>query len=372
MPKKQGGHLNIGEVKSSIIEFILENKEEVEEPAIRKYLFEKYDVIDQGNINRHLHDLQKYECIEFLPPQKKGQINHWDILKLKHLKSIREEFPELRLNKYEKAINMIITELHDDAEYSYAEWLKLYIQLLLSVSFFDTCLEIDAKTLNQRIWKSYITTKDPVRHKRINDLLKICYHTYAKCYSDFKVPEDIFVSVMKKYSVELIGIRNEKATIHLFKNLPGLPEEIPRRIVRVGGYEPVEKIPEKIPDEIDTNEFLNYMLNTIHLIRNQWFDYGSSAYYLLLEHFVIQDILIGVDSDDEQDFMKKTIENWELFHRWPELFDIDINLGDAEIADLKLISDIIYKYKQPALFSDGSNNPDEVTKKLLEYYGFTG
>jgi hypothetical protein len=30
---------------------------------------------------------------------------------------------------------------------------------------------------------------------------------------------------------------------------------------------------------------------------------------LLLEHFLIQDILIGVDSDDEHDFVKKTIEN---------------------------------------------------------------
>jgi hypothetical protein len=34
MPKKQGGHLNIGEVKSSILEFILKNKRPVGEPAI--------------------------------------------------------------------------------------------------------------------------------------------------------------------------------------------------------------------------------------------------------------------------------------------------------------------------------------------------
>jgi hypothetical protein len=368
MPQKQGGHLNIGEVKSSILEFILEQKGAIGEPAIRKYLFEKFDVIDQGNINRHLHYLRKHECIELIPSQKKGLSNHWDIKKLKNLKSIREEFPELQLNKHEKAINIIITELSNDVEYFYGEWLRLHIQLLLSLSFFDTCIEIDSKTLGQRIWKSYTTIKDSFRHERINDLLKICYRAYAKYYSDFKVSEDVFVAIMKKFSVEFITIRTEKAIIEFYKSLPGLPEKMLSRIVKTRFCEPIEEIPDKIPDEIDAKYFEKYMLHALQLIRDQRRDYYSSIYYLLLEHFFIQDVLIGVDSDDEHDFVKKTIENGALFHRWPELFDIDIRLEDAELADLKLVSDIIYKYKQPAQFSDGCNNPDEVKQKVLKYY----
>jgi len=74
MPQKQGDHLNVGEVKSSIIMFILQTMEPVEEPAIRDFLLQKYNVINQGTINRHLHDLQKLDCIELIPPQKKDYV----------------------------------------------------------------------------------------------------------------------------------------------------------------------------------------------------------------------------------------------------------------------------------------------------------
>ena len=45
MQKKQGDRLNVGEVKSSILEFILKNEEPVGEPAIREFLLKKYNVM---------------------------------------------------------------------------------------------------------------------------------------------------------------------------------------------------------------------------------------------------------------------------------------------------------------------------------------
>lgn len=366
MPKKPGGHLNIGEIKSSILKFILENKEPVGEPAIRKYLLDKYDVIDQGNINRHLHYLRKHECTELIPPQKKGLSNQWDIKKLRNLKSIRKEFPKLRLNEHEKAINIIIMELCNDKEHFCFEWLKLHIQLLLSVSFFDTCLEIDIETLCQKIWKSYITVKDPFTHQRINDLLKICYHTYAKHYSNFKVSEGMFVSIMKEFSVEFVRIVTKKDIIEFFKDLPGLPEEIPLQVAKTRLSEPIEEIPKKIPKEIDARDFVKYVLHALQLIIKQRWNFDSSIHYLLLEHFFIQDILIGVDFYDEHYFVKKTIENWDLFDRWPK--PLYKSLGDAELADLELISKIIIKYKQPELFGDLFDNRDEVYQKLIKFY----
>jgi hypothetical protein len=358
MARRLGGHLNIGEVKFSILEFILENKEHVEEPAIRKYLLKKYDVSDQSNINRHLHNLQEQGYIELIPPQKNGRSNQWNIKKLKSLKRIRENFPELRLHKNEKAINTIILEFKRDYTYRF-NWLKIYIQLLLSVSFFDTCIEIDTKTLCQRIEKSYTSLKYPFTYKRINDLLKICYHAYAKYYSDFKVPEDMFTAIMKKFSVELIRFGTKKNIIEHLDNLPGLPEEIALRIIKTRLSETIEKIPKKIPDEINDKDFVQYMLHTLQLIMEQRWDYDLSIPYLLLEHFLIQDILIGVDSDDEHDFVKKTIENLELFQRWPE--PPYMGLGEAELADLKLIKKIIIKYKQPAQLSDLMTNIEEVS-----------
>ena len=93
MPKKQGDRLNVGEVKSSIICFILENVKSVGEPAIRNFLLQKYDLMDQGNINRHLHDLQKLDCIELIPPKKKGSSKLLGYHKTQELKKYSARIP---------------------------------------------------------------------------------------------------------------------------------------------------------------------------------------------------------------------------------------------------------------------------------------
>jgi hypothetical protein len=86
---------------------------------------------------------------------------------------------------------------------------------------------------------------------------------------------------------------------------------------------------------------------------------------LLLEHFFLQDILTGVDSDDEHYFVKKTLDNYALIGKWPESFYM--GLGEAELADLELISEIIIKYKQPSVFYD-LYGKDKVYQELLKWY----
>lgn len=154
MPKRQGDRLNAGEVKSSILKFTLENEGSVGEPAIRDFLQKKYDIMDQGNINRHLHDLQKLDCIELIPPEKKGLRNYWDIKNLKNLKNIKHEFPEVRINDYEKSMNIVLRDLgyFDNSP----DWLNYYLKLLLSTSFFNTCIEAGRWALKEGIWKIYI------------------------------------------------------------------------------------------------------------------------------------------------------------------------------------------------------------------------
>jgi hypothetical protein len=365
MPKKQGGHLNIGEVKSSILEFVLEQKGDVGEPTIRKYLFEKYDVIAQGSINRHLHDLQKHGCIELIPPQKRLR-NYWNIETRTNLKNIRLVFPGLRLNKYGKAIGIIIRELEQDQNNDCFDWLKIYIYLFISVSFFNTCIEADTKILYQGSWNSYTTINDPFRHKRINDLLKICYITCAKRYPDFKVSEDMFTDIVTKTPWEIFRFDHTGYLIKLFeKYLPGLPKEIPLQISKTK-LSRIEKIPEKIPDEIDDKNLVKYMLNTLQLIVERQLDYESLIHDLLLKHFFNHDILIGVDSKEEHEFVKKTLEN----HALPKGSTDSpyVNLRKATLADAKLISETIIKYNQSAKLSDIYDYYDEVYQAVVKYY----
>ena len=178
--------------------------------------------------------------------------------------------------------------------------------------------------------------------------------------------EDIFTDMMKKWPWEVFRFDNKEYILWLFEYyLPGLPEEIPLLIFKTRLSE-VEKIPKKLPDKINDEDLVKYMLNMIQLIMEQKLDYESLRYDLLLKHFFNQDILIGVDSREEHYFVKKTIWNHDLPRGSNDT--PDVNLRKATLADSELISEIIYKYKQPAQFSDGSNNLDEVKQKVLEYY----
>ena len=359
--KRKGEHLKHREVKSSIIECILERNEEVPEPDIRNYLMKKHNVEDQSTINKHLHDLQKLDCIELIPPVKNGLRNKWNITTIKNLRNIRHGFPELRLNNYEKAINIILREL----EYfdNSPDWLIYHVKLYLSASFFNTCLETGKRPLETAVVKLYRNSIDAPRQQRIDDLLKKCYISCVKHYPDFKAPEEEFTGVM--YTLRFYPVLSSLPLIlELFKeHVPGLPEEIPLQIFQTQ-LSATEEIPEKIPAEIDDKDLVKYVLNTLHLINNQWKDFESTNDDLLFEHFLNHDMLIGADSDDQLYFVKKTKENHTLPRGSTE--PGQIILKEAELADLKLASEMIFKYKQPSRFS--FNTVDEIYQAVLEFY----
>lgn len=360
MVKGKGKHLEHKKIKSSIIEFIIKNKEEVPEPDIRAYLKKEHDVIDQSTINKHLHELERKGCVEIVSPVKKGLRNIWNITKLKNLRNIRHEFPELRLNSYEKAICIVLQELQYFE--NSPDWLIYYIKLYMSASFFNTCIETGSRALDERIYKIYINNKDSLRQQRIEKLLETCYSACVKYHSDFKASEKEFTNVMHVFSLE--GVSCSDLLFSLFKeHLQGLPEEIPMQIFKTQ-LSGIEGIPEKIPEEIDSKDLTKYILNTLRLIKEQGRDFKDAKDDLILEHFLDHDIYIGANSDDQLYFVKKTKENHTLPRGSTEPWQMI--LKEAELADLKLASEMIFRYKQPSRFS--LNNVDEIYQAVLDYY----
>jgi len=259
----------------------------------------------QGIHSCHLHYLQRQGCIEFIPPQKTRLRNYWNIKTRTNLKNIKLEFPGIKLNKHDKALGIIITELEQDINNYYIDWLKIYIYLFISVSFFNTYIEADIKIFHQGNWNSYTTINDKLRHKRITDLLKICYLMCAKYYPDFKLSEDMFTDILTKTPWDIFRFDPTGNLVRLFEDyLPGLPKEIPLQISKTK-LSKIEQIPEKTPEEIDEKDLLKYILTTLQLIMEQLLDYESLIHDLLLEHFFNHDILIGVDSKEEHEFVKK-------------------------------------------------------------------
>jgi len=149
MVEKRRYHYDMGEVKSEIIGLILRHSGLIGEPFIRKSLQDKYDGIDQSTMNRHLHDLQKIGCLDLIPPSKKTtRANRWNIATLKQLKNIRQHFPNIELNRYEKSLD-IVSRYHLDY-ISPARNVIFRVQLLLSTSFFNLCITNDTKTLHDK------------------------------------------------------------------------------------------------------------------------------------------------------------------------------------------------------------------------------
>jgi hypothetical protein len=154
MVEKRRYHFNVGEVKSEIIELILRHKGLIKEPFIRKNLQEKYDGIDQGTVNRHLHDLHNLGCLDFIPPSKKTtRANRWNITTLKQLESTRQHFPDVELNRYEKSLDIVTR--HHLHYINPARDVIFRVQLLLSTSLFNLCIKNDTKTLFNKASEIY-------------------------------------------------------------------------------------------------------------------------------------------------------------------------------------------------------------------------
>ena len=71
--------------------------------------------------------------------------NRWDIKRIEQLKNVRLNFPEIRFNKYEMALNIISKKCNFNQ--SNPKTKRLHTQLLLSSSFFDVCLNNNIETL---------------------------------------------------------------------------------------------------------------------------------------------------------------------------------------------------------------------------------
>lgn len=190
--RTRGEHLERHKVKTAIIEFILRSPEAVPEPDIREFLRKKYEIVDQGNIKKHLRDLQTlpYCCIEKIPP-KRGFANKWDIKKIENLKSLRFYFPEIPLNRYQKSIDIVFKERYSDVGFfTYPD--EFRTQLLLSSSFFDMCIQTDMLTLYQKAYEMDQLGEGFDRHQRVK---KYINEIYTECMKGIPVNSNIWLDI---------------------------------------------------------------------------------------------------------------------------------------------------------------------------------
>jgi hypothetical protein len=220
------------------------------------------------------------------------------------------------------------------------------------------------RPIEEGTWKIYITGIGSYRHQRIDDILRVCYSAYSKYYPELKMPETVFTNTVKAHPWEIYRLFAEDILLKWFEDtFPGLPKEISHLIskTKLSG---LEEIPEEIPDEINEKDLVRYLLEAMRLRMEERLDFKFLMDDLLLEHFLHHDMLIEKDSPEELYFVKKTKENHTLPRGSTE--PRQIILREAELADLKLASEMIYKFKKPSRFS--FDTADETYQAVLKYY----
>lgn len=430
MARKEGDISQNG-VKPDIIKFILENNGQVEEPQIREHLKKKNKKVNQGNVNRHLHELRdEFNCIE-LKTIKKGRrtYNLWDITKLESLKNIQIYFKNIELNKYEKSLMIILNETGHFI--TSLTGLQFYIRLFLSASFFDMCIKTNIEKLFSRAWKIYLCDKGFGEDLHIKYLLNEFYTLYIKDNPNFEISSETFQVTMRELaqrkaenSEEIFSKMWEEKFSGLYKEITRekfmkIKEELVQRIAGLMEVNPetelfYEKFGEKYPglsrehmkeiliDKVyhiilekevldhskdyensiesfrktigQDREMHTKMERILELITLQQSDFKMSRFDLLLESFLYFDILNGIGSPDELEFVKKLKENEAIRDA---LFTESKDQKDREevvlkwfLSDLEQSSKIIFYYKKPSIFSKNYNTSDEVYQGLIDFFGF--
>jgi hypothetical protein len=394
MVKKQGESLKPHETKSYIIKHILERDGHVGEPDIRDHLKKKHGLIDQGTINRHLHYLKNEGLIELLP-QSKGLRNKWDITKIEHLLNIKRKIKEERLNKidlnkHEKSL-MIVLKKNGYDIFTF-KGIRFYVQLLLSSSFFNACLDTNVETLCDRaqLINAY---KNPLDAQEVKETISNCYLSYKNCYPILGISIESFMSMIKQMSLREISFPEK---IIMMENPRIVPKSFTEEFMKIWEEELFRTSKEtldhmhKEPMERDLRVFWEMAVAAYKL---KSFNSVSEAerYDLLFEPYLYQDMLGDIASEEEISYAieKRSIEEefrnatgairhamvtkfWEGESRNSTVDTNDYerieSLSEHQIIrDLELESRILSRYKHPSVFGNIYDDPLTTCRGIFKF-----
>ena len=137
--RKRGGHFSPGEIKYNILLYLLDNTDGIDEPTLREFLKNTFNISEPKNIKKHLEDLRKKRCIK--KSEKSGFANHWAINNIQHIANIVELYPNIIpfIQKNDKIISLLVDDHKSDLQFRFLGDL-----LPLSASFFINYLTNDS------------------------------------------------------------------------------------------------------------------------------------------------------------------------------------------------------------------------------------
>ena len=161
--RKRGGHFPPGEIKYKILLYLLDNTNGIDEPTLREFFKNTFNISEPKNIKKHLEDLRKKRCIK--KSEKSGFANHWAINNRQHIANIVELYPKIvpYIQNNDKIISLIVDNHKSDIRFEILGDL-----LPLSASFFRNYL-INDSFFDQFNWVWFNLNVESSKVKRFSD-----------------------------------------------------------------------------------------------------------------------------------------------------------------------------------------------------------
>jgi|GEM_PF-806948 len=366
----RGHHLKKGEVKKLIIEFILDNHGSdrygnVLEPHIRKSLRNSNIVYDQANINRHLNELYKWGCVEKTESKIPRHPNKWKVKSIKNLRRIKKYLPDIRLNNYRKAIDIVFKEYGYDI--NSLSGFRIYLYLILSSSYFNTYVEFGIENLKSKAWKIYLDVEGCELNRLVTKYLHYTFEMFELIFN-YGMSYETFLEKMK----EIIP----KTIVYLsFSKFCQLFNEKFAKLIHAKSNEEDESIYYLIGDLIigtddDLLEYLYYSIYDCFLsIWVQQIEFQAFCARVLFEDFYHQDIIFESVTSEEEMFREKTKEN--IYSYLSSNVPINDKKNELIMNDLNLASEIMMQKKMPLIFDIKLyENSKDLYGALIENFKF--
>lgn len=330
-------HYDVGETKGKIIEAVLSQVAPMKESEIIRFLENNFAKIDRATVNRHANALRTDGCLELISPSKTTtRANRWEIVKLKNLKNVLEKYPSICLNRYDKSLNIIIEEQVNKGfltSIDSTEAHRLRVQLLLSYSFFEKCLEIGIGSLYAKAYEIDPLGEGFEKDSKIEELVDNLYMKFVNRISitpdiinssDFVANQDCLkrlteiqisreklgeILAATPYNLEF-GPLNTPTSKSVNNFLTSITAELHSKFVREipGNFLLSSKIYHEISinvnDAFEQNaEELEQILYKIKISQ-----YTSREFVpdTIFQHFFESDVIEGVASREEKRFVRET------------------------------------------------------------------
>jgi len=348
MTEKRKRHFKVGEVKSLLLEIVLANEGPIKESDVRILLKEKFESFDQSTINRHLRYLKERGCIEKIVYVNKSR-SFWNVENFENIKNIRSEFKDVTLNSYEKAIRIVLRK--NGYRVTDLGGFFTYIQLLLSDSFFNACLDTSIGLLTTRSITIY-KFNNAGSWGYIGKKTVECSIDFIKRYPNIDISKEDFVHTLTKTS------RGKNVT-NSYEGFLEVWKENIRKFVK-----------ENLREIEDDHDIYNRMYDVVKMIQVLTEDFKDTLFLVLFESYFLQDVMLDKASDEEIDYAIGTKSNADEYtHALDLKKEKRESLVKLFFSDFEQAAIVMANHKQPSLFNKKVfENAEDINQSLRIYF----